>query len=321
MTLLLAIANKQSSILIADRRITRNGELIDDEHNKLCILFCNDAKLAVAFTGLATYGAFDTATWLAEMLFEIGQTQCEITSLLEELRVKANEKFSSIKTKDSRLTIIFSGFVYWSDSPEPIVYVLSNFEHDQSDLQDFTLRTISAEKSVIVEFAGTTKAISAQTIEYLRSLAQKSIPSQSIPRCAVKKMQYVAKNSLSLNLIGEQYNSAVINAAPDTIVTSTYHTVKNANRAYLANVVIKGEVITLGWEILSSSILAGPDIRKKSPCWCGSGNSFKSCHMRKFGSVYAHCEAFKEPLPSCLRHIVETPLPSGKGFCVVSSFA
>jgi hypothetical protein len=321
MTLLLAIANKQFSILIADRRITKNGELIDDEHNKLCILFCNDAKLAVAFTGLATFGEFDTATWLAEMLFEIGQTQCEITSLLEELRVRANEKFSSIKTRDSRLTIIFSGYAYWSDSPELIVYVLSNFAHDQSDLQNFTLRTISAEKSVIVEFAGMTKAISAQTIEYLRSLAQKSIPSQSILRSAVKKMQCAAKDAHSLKLIGEQYNSAVINAAPDAIVTSTYHTDKNADRAYLTNVVIKGAIISLGIEIFSSSILAGPDIRKKSPCWCGSGNSFKSCHMRKFGSVYAHCEAFKEPLPFCFRHIVETPLPSGKGFCVVSSFA
>jgi len=133
-------------------------------------------------------------------------------------------------------------------------------------------------------------------------------------------MQYAARDAGSLNLIGEQYNSAVINAAQDTKVTSTYHTARNANTAYLANVVIKGAVIALGVEIFSSSILAGPDIRKEAPCWCGSGVSFKSCHMKKFGSVYAHCKTFKEPLPVSLRHIVETQLPSGKEFCVVSSF-
>jgi hypothetical protein len=266
-------------------------------------LFCHDAKLAVAFTGLATFGTFDTATWLAETLFEIAETRVDIASLLEELRIRADATFSNLHVDDRRLSIIFSGFVYWAERPEPRVYVLSNFEHGQSDAQTFSLRTVSAKDSVIVEIAGRSAAIPPGTLALLRSLMQRSIPTPSIVRFAVKHLQRAAKDIRSLKLIGEHCNSAVIFSAPDTVVTSTYHSTKNMHCAYGANVVIAQTLISLGYEISGPNILAGPEIRKRDPCWCGSGDLFKHCHRKKFGSVYVHHSAFKRPLSAMVRSI------------------
>lgn len=43
MTLILTMANDDYRVLVSDRRLTRNGELCDDESNKAAILICEDA--------------------------------------------------------------------------------------------------------------------------------------------------------------------------------------------------------------------------------------------------------------------------------------
>ena len=320
MTLLLALANERHAALVADRRVTVDGKLADDEYNKLCILFCNDAKLAVGFTGLATLQAFDTATWLAETLSEIANVHADIAPLLAELQVRASSRFSSLVASDSRLSILFVGFVYWSERPEPRAYVLSNFDGPASDPPTFSLRTISVHDSVIVEPAGTISGLPITALASLRALMQKALPPQALIRFAVGHLQRAARDSRSSNRIGEQLNTAVLLAQPDTAVISTYHSAKYTHRAYGANVVVAGAPISLGIEIFGTSVLAGPEIRKHDPCWCGSGSAFKHCHMKKYGSVYARHAAFKKPLPWFVRCGVESPRATGKVFCVASSF-
>ena len=68
MTLIVAAGNKDFAVLAADRRLTSNGKLVDDEANKATILACYDARMAIAFTGLATWGSFSTEKWLLESL-------------------------------------------------------------------------------------------------------------------------------------------------------------------------------------------------------------------------------------------------------------
>jgi hypothetical protein len=320
-TLLVALANPTCSILLADRRITRqDGSLIDDEFNKLCVVFCHDAKLAVAFTGIATSETFNTADWLANTIADIGKDHPDVASMLAELKNRAEIKIQSLNELDRRLTIVLSGFVYWGSTPEPRTYILSNFEHQQLPSPVFTLRTISANESVIVEVAGTVTALPQSTINSLRKLLQERLSARDIARFAVKHLQLAARDGRSAGRIGEQCNTAVLLAQPDTVVTSTYHSTRLTHRAYSANVVFVGSMVTTGAQMVSPLYLAGPEIRKQDPCWCGSGEKFKHCHMKKFGAVYARLPGFKMPLPLTVQFRFENPYPSGKVWCVTSSF-
>jgi hypothetical protein len=53
MTLIVALMAPAQAILVSDRRLTKNGQLVDDEKNKATVLVCADGRVAVAFTGLA----------------------------------------------------------------------------------------------------------------------------------------------------------------------------------------------------------------------------------------------------------------------------
>ena len=53
MTFILGLANQQQVILISDRRLSANRQIVEDEANKAATFNLQDARLAVAFTGLA----------------------------------------------------------------------------------------------------------------------------------------------------------------------------------------------------------------------------------------------------------------------------
>jgi SEC-C motif len=76
-----------------------------------------------------------------------------------------------------------------------------------------------------------------------------------------------------------------------------------------------------GYEIFSDTVLAGQNIRKKDPCWCGSGKKFKHCHLKKFGEIYVQCCMFKKPLNVFCKMTIEEPRASGKVFVVASGYS
>lgn len=325
MTLLVALANKDIAILVADRRISCDGKILNEEYNKLCVLFCNDAKLSIAFTGIATVGSFSTADWLEETLYDISTNFQEIAGILVELQSRLQAKIQTIQVADKRLTILFSGFVYWSAVPEPRIYVLSNFEQTGVIQDIFALRSISinANSPQLVELAGATSQIPEKTIHTLRSLLTKDLLPNDIVRFSVNHLQIAARSSASLNAIGEQCNVAILLAPVDTVVTSTYHTAKLSTRSYGANVVVAltgGRSRFGGPQLFGPSTLAGPEIHKKSPCWCGSGKLFKHCHMKKFGAVETKLPMFNRPLPWTVSVSQEEPCPAGRKFCVSSAY-
>ena len=244
----------------------------------------------------------------------------DVTSMLTELKNRTESKIQSINQTSQRLTIVLSGFVYWGSMPEPRTYILSNYEHQQLPSPVFTLRTISANESIIVEIAGCIAAFPQSTVNSLRALLQARLSARDITRFAVKHLQRAARDNRSARRIGEQCNTAVLLAQPDTAVTSTYHSTRLTHRAYSANVVFVGNIVTTGVQMVSPDYLAGPEIRKQDPCWCGSGEKFKHCHMKKFGAVYVHLPGFKIPLPFMVRARFENPYPSGRVWCVTSGF-
>jgi len=320
LTLIVSLASPDVAVLIADRRLSRNGAVLNDEYNKVTVLFCADARMAVAFTGVATLPNFDASTWIAETLHSVAGQATGVHEVLENFRQRLAERFRTLSSPNLRLTVVFCGFVYWGAAPEPRIYVVSNFETGNHEQSTFSTRIVGAPGARILELAGATAAISEKTRLRLLALLDAEVPSAALVRFAVKHIQNSASDSRSLGSIGEQCNAAVVRSIVDTPVTTTYHTARNANRAYGPNVVIAGSLISLGSEVMAPGILAGPDIRKRDPCWCGSGLTFKHCHLQKYGAVYLKHPAWNRPLVSMIQTRREESSPAGKVFCVQSGY-
>lgn len=323
MTLLITMARKDVAILLADRRVSRAGQMLADEYNKVCVFFCKDAKVAIAFTGVATFGAFYTADWISETLANAATEHSSISDVIEALRAKLGPQMQSLGVEDSRLTLLCVGYVYWDESPQACLYEISNVGQGDVACPDATLRVLSpnANTQSSVELAGAIGAVPDPTLRRLEGLlANEQLQPQDILRFAVQHLQNASRSSAALNSIGEQCNSAVLYRAVDTVVTSTYHSAHKTNRAYAANVVIAGQAAFTGMQMRGPETLAGPVIRPKDACWCNSGLAFGKCHLKKFGATYAKVSPFKSPLPLFARVVREESWPSGRAFCVSSSF-
>lgn len=168
-----------------------------------------------------------------------------------------------------------------------------------------------------MEVAGAINQLPSETDSCLRKLIQKKLNPSSVLRFAVNQLRNNAKISM---LIGTQSNSAIIFAHQNTTVTTTYHSGFNSYLAYGSNVVLTNGFTSYGSEIFSATVLAGEDIRKKDPCWCGSGLRFKDCHLKKFGSYYIRHSAFKKPMYSMCWMDFDEPRLSGRTFCVASGY-
>lgn len=320
MTILFAIANDSYSILLADRRITVDGKPTEDEFNKVCVLFCDDARVAIGFTGLATYGGFNTSDWLVSTLAEIGNKTGAIAEMLTELAISARDMLKSILVKDKRLSFLITGFVYWEEKPRPVAYVLSNYANTQSPTDDFNLRPIASTDGAILEVAGAINHLPSVAETSLRRLLTKGLNPSSVLRFAVNQLQNFSVDGKSSGLIGTQSNSAIIFAPQNTTVTTTYHSAFHSYWAYGSNMVVTKGIVSYGPEIFSSTVMAGGDIRKKDPCWCGSGQKFKDCHLKKFGSFYVRHQLFKKPMYYTSWIDFDESRPSGRTFCVTSGY-
>lgn len=72
-TQIVVAGNWSYAVVVADRRFTVNGALVDeddDEHNKLILIATPTARFGVAFCGLAALGPFRTESWLSQLLHE-----------------------------------------------------------------------------------------------------------------------------------------------------------------------------------------------------------------------------------------------------------
>ena len=319
MTLLVGLSGPSISGLVADRRITSQGVLVDDEFNKTTVLFCDDAKLAIAFTGLATWADFDTQKWLTGTLSSIGKSHHHIADILEEFTRMATERFMTLSAPDRRLAVMFVGYVYWEKIPSNVIYVVSNFGATDNSFS----RTSTNTGEAIVEVAGCERAVSSKDTGLLEQALRLAPSKAAIIQKAVRLVQNVATTTRSAGLVGKQCNSISMFAARDTMVSATYHSAHKTGHAYGCSVVIAtstGQMCVESVEIMGGSVLAGPKIGKNNCCWCGSGKKFKHCHLKLLGAVYANTPFFRRPLPWTVQQKSEVSVASGRAFTVSSSF-
>ena len=117
MTLIVGAMCDKYAIQVSDRRLSSGGQVVNDESDKSTILFCNNARFIVGFTGLAGYGSFDTHSWLLQTLRDAGPPEFTPLELTQRFAAQATDYFSNstllrkVSARDKRVTIMFNGFV------------------------------------------------------------------------------------------------------------------------------------------------------------------------------------------------------------------
>jgi hypothetical protein len=330
-TLLLGLTNEHGACVLADRRISVlrrvNGQetvsVEDDEFNKLTMLFCTDARVAIAFTGLATTYAgsnrsqkvFDTQEWLVSTLGDISKTHPDLDGLLAELGPRAEQIFRSFSGIPTTFLVV--GFRYGTGSPERVVCTLSNVSNSQ---RPFAPCFVPITTATSIHAEGTVCAFDAKAREPLEKILRSGAPHGEIVRTAVGRMRRAATDKRSAGFVGVQCNSLYVPRDVDTTIIGTYHSVHLSKVAYGAAIVTAFGGIAIPGPLISNEIVAGPEIGRKHPCWCGSGRRYKDCHLRTFGSTTLRLPQFRRPLFPAYQGEWKTGYASGRLWTVQFGF-
>jgi hypothetical protein len=137
MTLIFCVVNEENAVLVADRRLSFGQNVPpDDESSKASVINLADARLAVAFTGLAEIPAFAgkpkfyTRRWVADALIEAATPSPLLQPTMYRFREIASRDIEQlpIRPQDRRLTVVAVGYEYSADDARPWYFRVSNFE-------------------------------------------------------------------------------------------------------------------------------------------------------------------------------------------------
>jgi hypothetical protein len=304
MTLIIGLGNQDQVVLISDRRLSSNGKVYEDESNKASTFVCMDARLAVAFTGLAKAGSFLTRRWLLEALLESAKPDYMMRSTIIRLRDRATRDFAkltNIRKQDKRLTIVLAGYCYDEEPPRCYLYQISNFEgfdDNQSPLAQasdkFSVYCMRESRPAVIPpaivlVAGAYQALSQKHVNTLGTLLREKRPPPALVDRGVEILREVAKSEKSRNLIGTQCTSIVLPSDPALSPLGNYHSSKPTHKTYLPSHVVArgaqgGSLIIDSPEFYvedssgTPEILNVPKVGRNWPCPCGSGKKYKKCH-------------------------------------------
>jgi hypothetical protein len=304
MTLIIGLGNQNQVALISDRRLSSNGKIVEDESNKACTFVCRDARLAVAFTGLAQAGSFLTRRWLLEAILESAQPDYMMRPTIARLCDRATidfAKITNVKKQYKRLSIVLAGYCYDEEPPRCYFYQISNFEgfdHKQPPLAEpsdkFSVYCMRESRPsnispAIVLVAGAYQALNQKYVNTLLTLLRDNRPHQAIVGKGVEILRELAKSHKSNNVIGKQCTSIILPSDPKASPFGSYHSFKPTHKTYLPSYVMaRGEeggafiIDSPEFHVEDSSgrpeILNVPRVGRNWPCPCGSGKKYKKCH-------------------------------------------
>jgi hypothetical protein len=133
MTLIIAAANSEHAVLVADRRLSYDGRLVDDDQSKLGVTVTDDPWLAFGHTGLARAGTLDVHPWLLEALIECAKPDHLASGIVNRFRERASERLRRVrvpKPADKRLSVLFAGYRYSEEPARVSLALVSNFERE-----------------------------------------------------------------------------------------------------------------------------------------------------------------------------------------------
>jgi hypothetical protein len=109
-TLIVALLNDRSAILLADRRLTVGRKVVDNHYNKVTVLCCHDARVGIAFTGLAKTGSFDTNEHIMKLLDSATYIDDKIDTIATDLAASLTKCLLALGLMKHPLTIVMIGY-------------------------------------------------------------------------------------------------------------------------------------------------------------------------------------------------------------------
>jgi hypothetical protein len=308
-TLIIVAANRQQAVIVADRAISQGGGALGDS-NKATILHCANARLGVAFTGLAGLnltattlrgpappGAFRTGEFILDALHQASQSSTEVRALISRFAEILGERIRPMRIPllSKLLVVGFAGYEYHQDGPPtPFVCHVSNLRDDGLTLSDEGFWVHPPPEplgSVYMLVMGLRSALPEAERQALAALVEAGKPARGIVDKAVEVIGLAAATKGAAGSISRACNSLTLPADPSAQSMGAFHAEGPTDTLYWPSVVeARGGAFGLSIT-MDSSLRSGvgrsqgpaigvPKVGRNIPCPCGSGIKYKRCHGR-----------------------------------------
>jgi SEC-C motif len=307
MTLIIAGANTRHAILVSDRRLSYDGQIVDDEQSKLGVMVTDDACLAFGHTGLARSHGFDAHPWLLETLADAAQHHDGASALVNSMAECATARFRKIRLTrdvDKRFSVLFAGYLYTDDPPRMALALVSNFERlnemlptpaDEfmtSFIQDRRPPLRSVEETSVILVGGRQDLVRPAELQQLLRLLEQRRPPQGLVGKTLSIIRAVAERDED-HSVGKDCLSVTLNrdsplgGGPELAVPGEYHPAGLTAKWFGASFVdcrSDGLGIAIMYptiqEVAGNARSSGfvPKVGRNERCPCGSGRKYKRCH-------------------------------------------
>ena len=291
-------------IHISDRRLSHNGNLVDDESNKCGVIFCNNARMVFGYTGLAAWGNFSTMKWLLKSLHDSAAPDFTIGETLERVKTDATETFNNhpvlkyVDRKHKKLSVMFSGYINLNGNQKQGCAILSNcinFTNNTAyaTAQDsFQIHYSSAKNDekwpTLVQRVGNWSAMTNEHITELRDLLSQNKPTSAISGKAIDIINSMADSPRSSGTIGKQLMVVKVPFDNNQEVDCSYHSNITKPETFMPALVYLMPKQHLTVENISvtpvdpdTAPISVPKVGKNQNCPCGSKRKYKHCHGKK----------------------------------------
>ena len=231
-TLVLVAGTRAHTVVVSDRRLTRERnkklEVIEEEASKPAILLCRDARVVVAYTGLASIGeppnrgpapagTFRTAAWLLDAVTASAPPERKLLPLIDRFSDRAEAKFESLPLKHPQkpLAVLFAGYGYVSPTDaRPTRRAVANFTGSSvnSSAQFAVTEADPGHGGAYMLALGTRRAITDKHVQAVQHLIAQGRPPQALVGKVVDILRTVAADPKSRDAIGTQCDSVILPA-------------------------------------------------------------------------------------------------------------
>jgi len=132
-TLVVIAANREHTILVADRRLSSDGQPLDAAATKAAVVVTRNGRFGFGYTGLAQLGAFHFRRWALPAITNAGPPDCMWGPMLcNRFAQEASLQFASLgqdhPNEDFGVSTLFAGYSYEEATPRFYCVMVSNIE-------------------------------------------------------------------------------------------------------------------------------------------------------------------------------------------------
>ncbi|MCA1602487.1 MAG: SEC-C domain-containing protein [Acidobacteria bacterium] len=302
MTCIIVASSGEETVLVADRRLTANGQVDENDAGKTVLLVTRNFRFMVAFTGLAKFGTFKTIDWLNTTLMTLLKDDLSPKEFLECFQGLAASEIGRLRVRPQRakrLTFVFVGYIYHGDEARTCCLRVSNFERWQTDdldlPEDFQtsgyLPTAETGYSYVGAFGVVRPSLKAELMLRLGHLAGKKPPGIAMTNLAVEILLDFARSDKSQGLVGESCSTLALRFEKNKPVIASYYSREHPEHVIVPDLIVwDPEFFTMdapthtpSWVIAfqaQSDMHLQFGMDPDALCHCGSGRRYRRCHRR-----------------------------------------